>query len=230
MEDDISKRSIFTRELVMSDNGNPYAIFARYSADLCLFLLVAEHSQLSRAAKISGLSQPRMSQRMRFLEDSLGKQLFLRERRGVALTQAGHELFNALSVPLSGAVEAFSRYQEKPARGDVVILCDIAFASFRLLPLFSSLCSTFPDFSVSLLTVQQPRYKTLPEADLIIRMEESHTPDVHEVCLSRESVSVLCSPAYKRTHPAMQGPQDLMDKTLIELTAQGSPPWFTWAS
>lgn len=214
----------------MSGIDNTYTTFGRYSADLCLFLLVAETGQLSLAAKKAGLSQPRMSQRIRFLEDGLGKQLFIRERRGITLTQSGQELLSAISMPLSGAVDAFSRFQQKPARGDVIILSDIAFASFRLLPIFSALCTTFKDLSVSLLTVQQPSHKSLPEADLIIRMEEHHGAAQNEVCLFRESVTALCSPAFKLANPDMASPVDLIDKTLIELTAQRSPAWFTWAS
>ncbi|RNF34321.1 LysR substrate-binding domain-containing protein [Paracoccus methylarcula] len=227
----VNKVSRENRQIqVMSDIDLPYATFGRYSADLCLFLLAARHGQLSHAARLAGLSQPRMSQRIRFLEDSLGKQLFVRERRGITLTQAGQELLDAISTPLSGAVEAFSRYQQKPARGGVIILCDIAFASFRLLPVFSSLCNRFGELSISLLTVQQPRHKNLPEADLIIRMEDEHEPAENELCLFRESVSVLCSPGYKQAHPDMSTPNDLVDKTLVELTADGTPAWFTWAT
>ncbi|MEC9105109.1 MAG: LysR family transcriptional regulator, partial [Pseudomonadota bacterium] len=73
----------------MPDIRNPYATFGRYSADLSLFVLVARAGQLSSAAKDAGLSQPRVSQRIRALEDSLDRQLLVRERRGVRLTPDG---------------------------------------------------------------------------------------------------------------------------------------------
>ena len=93
----------------MSDIRNTYANFGRYSADLCLFLLVARHGQLSGAAAEAGLSQPRLSQRMRFLEDSLDRKLFVRVRRGVRLSAAGRQLLDALEDPVIGRASCRER-------------------------------------------------------------------------------------------------------------------------
>lgn len=210
--------------------GKTYVNFGRHSADLCLFLLVAEQGQLSKAAQIAGLSQPRLSQRIKSLEESIGSLLFLRERRGVSLTQSGQELHAAILPHLSGAAQAFTRIVDDPHPKNVVILSDIAFASFRLLPIYSSLCDAFGDLSISLLTVQVPQAKQAHDADLIIRMEEIHDSTETETCLFRESVSVVCSPTYKLMHPDLNCPRDILGKTLIDLTSDGDPPWFTWSN
>ncbi|PCJ08048.1 MAG: hypothetical protein COB16_08595 [Rhodobacteraceae bacterium] len=210
--------------------GKAYVNFGRHSADLCLFLLVAEQGQLSKAAQIAGLSQPRLSQRIKSLEQSMGNPLFLRERRGVSLTKAGQELHAAIQPHLSGAAKAFTRIVDDPHPKSVVILSDIAFASFRLLPIYSSLCDAFGDLSISLLTVQVPQAKQVHDADLIIGMEDIHDNTDTKTCLFRESVSVVCSPEYKLMHPDMKTPRDILGKTLIDLTADGDPPWFTWSN
>ncbi len=214
----------------MAGIRNPYGRFGRYSADLCLFLLVAKNGQLSRAAREAGLSQPRISQRMRFLEDSLGCQLLVRGRRGVSLTTAGHDLRTVLSEPMNAAVDGFARFCDAPRRGEVVILSDIAFASFRLLPEFPSLSSAFAELGLSLLNVQMPDAESAPDVDLMIRMEAIHETAQHEVCLFKERVSAVCSPAYREAHGGMTRPEDLLDKTLIDLSAMGQSPWFTWFS
>jgi DNA-binding transcriptional LysR family regulator len=61
-------------------------------AQLESFVAVAEHGQLSRAARILHLTTPPLSRRLSTLEDELGVPLFVREARGMALTEAGERL------------------------------------------------------------------------------------------------------------------------------------------
>lgn len=60
--------------------------------DLQLFAAVAREQSISRAAAGMHMSQPSVSQRMMALEAEVGRQLFTRQRRGVALTPAGQVL------------------------------------------------------------------------------------------------------------------------------------------
>ncbi|WP_370273631.1 LysR family transcriptional regulator [Pseudooceanicola nitratireducens] len=215
----------------MPDIRNPYATFGRYSADLSLFVLVARAGQLSSAAKDAGLSQPRVSQRIRALEDSLDRQLLVRERRGVRLTPDGRTLFTALQGPLHEASTAFETFCRVPRREEVVILTDIAFASFRLLPEFPSLNAAFPDVGVSLMSRQMPDASHSPNAHLMIRMERiAEPPQGGDTLLFRERVSAVCSPGYKTDHPELRVPQDLPVQTAIDLVAGEDAPWYTWRS
>ncbi|HWS51612.1 MAG TPA: LysR family transcriptional regulator [Microbacterium sp.] len=59
---------------------------------LQIFLRVAEEQSISRAAELLHLAQPSVSQAIRQLESELRGELFLRSRRGVSLTAAGHSL------------------------------------------------------------------------------------------------------------------------------------------
>lgn len=56
------------------------------------FLCVAEHGSLSRAANSLGISQSALSQSMKSLEQSLGLTLFIRNTRGIILTEEGKVL------------------------------------------------------------------------------------------------------------------------------------------
>lgn len=53
------------------------------------FLAVAREQSLSGAAESLHLSQPTLSRQLKDLEDELGKQLFTRSNRGIALTEEG---------------------------------------------------------------------------------------------------------------------------------------------
>ena len=53
------------------------------------FVVVAEEGHVSRAAGRLHIAQPSLSAQIRYLEEQLGVQLFLRHPRGMQLTPAG---------------------------------------------------------------------------------------------------------------------------------------------
>ena len=53
------------------------------------FLRVAEHGNITAAAKSLYISQPALSKQITLLEQEIGLPLFERQARGVVLTQAG---------------------------------------------------------------------------------------------------------------------------------------------
>jgi LysR family nitrogen assimilation transcriptional regulator len=56
------------------------------------FLRIVEHGSINRAADELGLAQPSLSRWMGILEHDVGAPLFIRTRRGIALTDAGARL------------------------------------------------------------------------------------------------------------------------------------------
>lgn len=175
------------------------------------------------------MSQPRLSQRLSALEDSLGLALFLRERRGIRLTAKGQELRAALSSPLGKAAQAFEAFRAQPSQRDVVILSDIAFASFLLLPNFAGLTSACARARVSVLTAQLPQARNHPNADIMISMEPAAALGPEAVMLFRERVSAVCSPNFKDSHGPINHPDDLRRVALIDLATSEEAPWLSWA-
>lgn len=68
------------------------------------FLRVAETGKLSQAAAELNLAQPALSRQIALLEQDVGAQLFVRHRRGVALTEAG-ALFREKAQSILASVE-----------------------------------------------------------------------------------------------------------------------------
>lgn len=69
-----------------------------------LFLAIARHRSLSRAADALGLSQSGVSRQLGSLEAYIGQPLFVRHGRGVALSDAGAKL-QAVAEPAFDAVD-----------------------------------------------------------------------------------------------------------------------------
>ena len=56
------------------------------------FLTVAETGNVTRAAEVLHLVQPAVSRQIMLLEQDIGTPLFVRERHGMVLTEAGRSL------------------------------------------------------------------------------------------------------------------------------------------
>ena len=61
--------------------------------ELECFLAAAETLSFTKAARRLHLSQPPLSRHIRTLEEKIGARLFVRDRRSVALTPAGHQFY-----------------------------------------------------------------------------------------------------------------------------------------
>jgi DNA-binding transcriptional LysR family regulator len=87
------------------------------------FLAVAEYLNFSKAAQQLHIAQPPLSRQIRQLEDDLGVALFLRNKRHVELTKAGHVFLDEarkLVVQAGHAAEA-ARHAQKGESGVVKI-------------------------------------------------------------------------------------------------------------
>ena len=81
------------------------------------FVQVAELGSFSKAAVVLDIAQPALSRQVRSLETELRQQLFLRNGRGVALTDAGKRLFDhsvAVLQLISHAREDLGASRDEP--------------------------------------------------------------------------------------------------------------------
>src|SRR6266403_3102317 len=82
------------------------------------FVAVAEELHFRRAAERLHMSQPPLSQQIRALENDVGVQLLVRDRRGVSLTTAGR-VFLAEAYNVLGAADHAVDIAHQAASGDM---------------------------------------------------------------------------------------------------------------
>jgi len=82
------------------------------------FVTVARELHFTRAAELLGIGQPPLSQQIQQLEREIGTELFVRNRRGVSLTDAGKAFLAEAEIVLNGAAHAIESAR-RVARGEV---------------------------------------------------------------------------------------------------------------
>jgi DNA-binding transcriptional LysR family regulator len=123
------------------------------------FLAVAEELHFGRAARRLNISQPPLSMQIRALEDELGTLLFSRDRRNVALTEAGRVLLaEARNVLLQ--IEHARNAVQCAARGEVghLAIGFITPVEYNVLPaLLENFRRSYPGISLTLREVLSDR-------------------------------------------------------------------------
>ena len=126
----------------MEQNLNQYKIF--YS--------VAQYGNISRAADNLYISQPAISKAIVKLEETLNTKLFLRNPRGVVLTDEGKILFDQLKI----AFEAISIGEEKLNNinklgiGHIKIGASATLSKYVLLPYLKGYIEDYPHIKISI--------------------------------------------------------------------------------
>src|SRR6516225_6880814 len=121
---------------------------------LRLFLAVATHGGFSRAARVTGVSQPAISKAVRLLEQQGGAQLLVRAPSGVVLTEAGSLLLEharALFAEERAAEEQLESLRGL-LRGVLRVGASTTLAASFLPPILGELYRAHPGIDIRLLS------------------------------------------------------------------------------
>lgn len=102
--------------------------------DIIVFERVARKGSFTKAARSLNLAQPSVTTRVRSLEGQLGRELFLRSRRGVELTPAGKTFLAFAERILTLVQEGQQAVRAESAQHDRVLVASIPSVSSYLLP------------------------------------------------------------------------------------------------
>jgi DNA-binding transcriptional LysR family regulator len=133
---------------------------------LHVFVVAAQLSSFSLAAKRLGLSRSAISQAIAALEAALGIALFDRVGRGVVLTELGRTLLARVLAYQTGLASVLAELGQRSTRpkGSARLGLFIGFSKARLTDFLAAFLGEFPDVNVKVLF--------LPHAELAARLLE----------------------------------------------------------
>ena len=182
------------------------------TADLSIFLSIAQHLNFSRAAVDLSLTPSALSHSLRALENRLGVRLFNRTTRSVALTEAGERLYARLKPAfrdIEDALEDLNHFRDKPS-GNLRITSGRQACELVLLPIVSEFLQAYPDIRLEVVESDALLDIVAAGFDAGVRFGNRLEADMVSLPIGPNLRSVVVgSPAFFQRHPAPQKPEDL---------------------
>ena len=189
---------------------------------LLTFEALARLRSVTQASEELCVTPSAVSHRIRQLEQILGTKLF--GRADFSLTTEGSEY-------LANVREGLSSLQRFPGAGSTLgrrklkLAVTPTFARSILLPRLRHFSDAYPEIDLTL-QVSIPLLDVVAEdADLTVRFGTGRYADVEHVCLMKDEVTPLASPAFVREHGPFESVEDLDGVTLLRSPLE---PWRTW--
>ncbi|MFW6753856.1 LysR family transcriptional regulator [Pseudomonas glycinae] len=182
------------------------------TADLSIFLCIAQHLNFSRAAVDLGLTPSALSHSLRALENRLGVRLFNRTTRSVALTEAGERLYARLKPAfrdIDDALEDLNHFRDKPS-GNLRITAGRQACELVLLPIAGAFLQAYPDIRLEVVESDALLDIVAAGFDAGVRFGNRLEADMVSLPIGPNLRSVVVgSPGFFELHPAPQKPEDL---------------------
>ncbi|ORC47585.1 transcriptional regulator [Burkholderia sp. A27] len=191
------------------------------------FEAVARLGGVTQAARELHVTHSAVSQQIKVLEESMGVALFVREARGLRLTEEGRFYALEIRAALRDITQATRRAQARPHESELVIATLPSFAQHWLVPRLASFRHAHPYYRVRLLTSLQVEDLRQGVSDVGIRMGQGHWPDVAQQKLFDDEMVVVAAPHFALA-PNGRFPVSAEDVIACPLISSPDAPWAPW--
>ncbi len=189
---------------------------------LLTFEALARLRSVTQTADELNVTPSAVSHRIKQLEQILGTKLF--GRADFSLTTEGSEYLAHVRDGLA-TLQKFPSNAAAPGRRKLRVAVTPTFARSVLLPRLKQFSDAYPEIDLTL-QVSIPLLDVVAEdADLTVRFGTGRYADVEHVCLMKDEVTPLASPAFVREHGPFESAQDLEGVPLLRSPLE---PWRTW--
>ena len=188
------------------------------------FEAAARLGGVTLAARELHVTHSAVSQQIRILEDTMGVALFVREARGLRLTEEGRLYALEIRSALRDIANATLLAQARPQESELVIATLPSFALHWLLPRLSSFRERHPYYRVRLQTSLEIQDMRHGLADVSIRMGQGHWPDLAQKELFSDELLVVAAPHFN----GGQLPRSAEEVVACPLIRSTDAPWTDW--
>jgi len=195
---------------------------------LCAFEACARLNSFTAAANELSLTQSAVSRQIKMLEDTLGSDLFIRERQTVRLTVAGEAYAHEIREGLKRIAGASLGFRANPQGGTLNLAILPTFGTRWLAPRLPRFLASNPGITVNLVTRLIPVEFKLDAVDAAIHYGTPNWPGAEINYLMPETVIPACSRALRDQYGFTE-PADLLKAPLLHLVSRPDAweRWFT---
>lgn len=199
------------------------------SADLTLFVNVADAGSFNKAAQLAELSTPALSKRISNLEQALGVQLIHRTTRRLSLTEAGERLYvhaKSIEGQVNDAIASISAFSNGIS-GNIKISVPTISGELLLAEAIADFCQIYPNITVDM-RLENDFVNLVEEGlDLAVRTGKLEDSSLIAKPLIQSNWVVCCSPSYLKKHGEIPNIEALKSHNCLAYTyqAQGSFDW-----
>src|SRR5262245_19113493 len=178
------------------------------------FEIAARTLTFTGAAEELNQTQGAISHQVNLLEARLGLKLFLREARGLKLTEAGQKYLPLVRDALDRlrTAEELIRPIDPPV---LIVTMSPNFASKWLVPRLGRFSVTHPNIDLRISASLHHVDLTREDIDLAVRHGNGDWPELHVTRLCAEELFPACSPMLLQTSPPIRTPAELVGHVLV---------------
>lgn len=182
---------------------------------LHVFHVAARSGSFSRAAQEMGVTQSAVSRQVSTLEEYLGTKLFLRESRGIELTQDGRDYAERIGPAMDNIATATDLLLARNRSTAVRVAAYPTFAGKWLIPRLKAFGEVHRNTQIKIKTCISPVDPETSAFDVAIQLRPMSEVDPEfSLLLYRDILQPFCSPAYLRQQ-RLTSPKDLLSVPLL---------------
>lgn len=194
-------------------------------AALRAYEAAARHESFSRAAEEIHVTPGAISHQIRALEEELGVQLFVRNGKRIAITEAGQRFAAAIRKALSEIAAAAAALQDQHRQQRLVVSAPPSFASRWLAPRLWKFIDRHPDIEVILQSGSQLNDLARDGIDVGLRYGKGVYAGLKTEKMMEDFYYPVASPRYREGR-LPTSPQQLRDCHLLRMDEPVS--WLGW--
>lgn len=188
------------------------------------FLTVCKYSNFTKAAYVLNLTQPAVSQHIKYLEDKYDTKLFIRDKKNITLTPAGKILFTSMESMRNDEHRILKKMkQAKDNKNSIQFGATMTIGDYEIISILPTLIQNHPNTNFSIqLNNTHSLLQMLQEGDIDFAFVEGNFSKPHYMTktLKKEPYIAVCS-AQHTFKSSIHTINDLLDETLI-LREKGS--------
>ena len=189
---------------------------------LLTFEALARLRSVTQASEELHVTPSAVGHRVRQLEQIIGTKLF--GRADFSLTTEGSEYLAHVREGLA-ILQKFPSASAAPGKRKLRLAVTPTFARSIVIPRLREFTEAYPEIDLTM-QVSIPLLDVVAEdADLTVRFGAGRYADLEHICLTKDVVTPMASPAFVREHGPFVVAQDLHNQPLLRSPLE---PWRTW--